>query len=696
MSEHDNNAKMIRKKAPLTEAESTAERLRLIREIVAPKPLAEISASQPEKQSKPKVKTAPEQQKKSASAPKPAIEAAKKPSESAQRPTKETQPEVKMPDPVALGQAFLNLWEKSQPLLQDYMARVKFQPQTTKQFPAFSTEMLTPWLDYGLQFWADPHRFFDAQLGLWENYLKLWQNSTARFLGRTAAPVIEPATSDRRFADAAWSENVLFDFFKQSYLLTAQWLQQEVRDLAGDDPTTARKMNFIARQFVDALAPSNFLLTNPEVLRLTAESGGENLIKGLQNLLQDLERGQGKLQISMSDDKAFALGKNLALSKGKVVFRNAMMELIQYEPLTPQVAAAPLLIIPPWINKFYILDMREKNSFVRYCLEQGHTVFMISWVNPDGSYADKDFTDYMLSGPYAALQEIGRRTGAESANIVGYCLGGTLLACMLAWLTRRAEAAKAIPKIASATYLVTLIDFKEPGELGIFVEEDYLRHLEAMMAEKGYLDGATMAQTFSMLRANDLIWSFVVNNYLLGREPFPFDLLYWNADSTRMPAAMHSFYLRQMYQQNNLVKPDGIKLDNTPIDLKRITTPSFLLSTREDHIAPWASTYAATRLYQGEVRFVLSGSGHIAGVVNPPTAEKYGYWCSDNLPAHGRADLPDDPQSWLQQASYHAGSWWPHWQNWLREFQGETVPARAISEPTLGDAPGGYVKVKSV
>jgi polyhydroxyalkanoate synthase len=594
---------------------------------------------------------------------------------------------IKIPDPVVLGQALFHLMEKSQPLMRDFMERIKLTPPSTNMPNPMSLGMNAPWMQMTQHMLANPQKMVDAQLGLWQDYMKLWQNTTKRFLGQPYETIIQPQPNDKRFKDGAWSQNTLFDFIKQSYLLTSQWMQKEVQTVEGIDATGLRKVEFYTRQFIDALSPTNFLFTNPEVLRLTAETGGDNLVKGLQNLLQDLERGQGQLKISMTDTKAFELGKNIATTAGKVVFQNDMMQLIQYEPLTDAVHTTPLLIIPPWINKYYILDMREKNSLVRYCLEQGHTVFMISWVNPDSSLAAKDFASYMLEGPFAALQEIKRRTGAAATNVVGYCIGGTLLSCLLAYLQERPEQAARIPLIASATYLVTMTDFSEPGELGLFVDEDHLQALEKQMDEQGYLDGATMGQTFSMLRANDLIWSFVVNNYLLGREPFPFDLLFWNSDTTRMPAAMHKFYLRKMYQENRLIESNGIMLDNTPIDIRKIKTPSFMLSTREDHIAPWKSTYAATQLYSGAVKFVLSGSGHVAGVVNPPTPEKYGYWTNESLPA--------SPDEWLKDAKQTAGSWWPAWMEWLKPYQGREIAAQEPAEPILENAPGSYVLVRA-
>ncbi len=506
--------------------------------------------------------------------------------------------------------------EKSQRLVAEFLNR---------QHPEDGIGMASP-LAIGAAFFemtarmmSDPSRLVQAQLSLWNDYMTLWQRTAQRFLGGRSEPVIEPARGDRRFRDAAWDDNTLFDFIKQSYLLTARWLQNTVREVEGIDERTARKVDFYTRQFVDALAPSNFVMTNPEVLRATIESRGENLLHGLKNLLEDLERGKGRLAIKMTDMAAFRVGENIAVSPGKVIFQNDLMQLIQYSPTTELVKRRPLLIIPPWINKFYILDLRPDNSFIRWAVEQGHTVFVISWVNPDEHLAAKTFADYMLEGPLAALDAIEQATGEREANVIGYCLGGTLLACTLAYM-----AAKHDNRIKSATFFVTMVDFAEAGELSVFIDEEQLSALEERMNAKGYLEGRDMATTFNMLRANDLIWSFVVNNYLLGKSPFPFDLLYWNSDSTRMPAAMHSFYLRKMYQENLLVKPGGITLAGVPIDLGKIRTPAFILSTREDHIAPWRSTYAATRLYKGPVKFVLSASGHIAGVVNPPGG-RYGH-----------------------------------------------------------------------
>jgi len=531
---------------------------------------------------------------------------------------------------------------------------------------------------------SDPVKLWEKQMGLWQDYLSLWQNTTERLLGEEKEPVIAPDSKDRRFKDRAWQENAVFDIIKRSYLLTARWLQHSANDVEGLEEHTARKIDFYTRQFVDAMSPSNFLMTNPEVLKATIESKGENLVRGLENLLEDLERGKGNLRISMTDFKAFEVGKNLATTKGKVIYQNDLIQLIQYDPVTEKVNKTPVLVIPAWINKYYILDLQPENSVVRWMIEQGHTVFIVSWVNPDERLGRKTFDDYMFEGPLAAMDAIEKATGESSVSIMAYCLGGTLTAITLAWL----HAKKQQERVRSVVYLTTMIDFSEAGELSVFIDEEQLKLLESRMSQTGYLEGSDMAMTFNMLRANDLIWSFVINNYLLGKDPFPFDLLYWNADSTRMPATMHSFYLRNMYQKNLLVKPGGLTIGGVPIDLRTITTPSYILSTREDHIAPWKSTYAATQMYQGDVRFVLAASGHIAGVVNPPGKKKYCFWTNNTL--------PPSPDEWLKGAKEIPGSWWPDCNDWQKAFAGPKVPARIPGSSKLKpveDAPGSYVKV---
>jgi polyhydroxyalkanoate synthase subunit PhaC len=586
-----------------------------------------------------------------------------------------------LPDPAELSRQLAEIAEKSQRLVADFLQRQGAEGGVGMADPS---AIGAAFFELTARMMADPARLVEAQLAWWQDYVTLWQRSARRFLGGEEPAVIETALEDRRFRDPAWHDNTLFDFIKQSYLLAARTVQASVKNVEGLDDRTARKVDFYTRQFVDALAPSNFLMTNPEVLRTTLDTGGENLLNGLKNLLDDLDRGKGRLSISMTDMTAFKIGENVATTPGKVVYQNDLMQLLQYEPTTETVKRRPLLIIPPWINKFYILDLRPQNSFIRWAVGQGHTVFVISWVNPDERLAKKSFGDYMFEGPLAALDAMQQATGERNANVIGYCLGGTLLAATLAYMT-----AKRDTRIKSATFFVTMVDFTEAGELSVFIDEEQLTALEERMSKKGYLEARDMHATFNLLRANDLIWSFVVNNYLLGKSPFPFDLLYWNADSTRMPAAMHSFYLRKMYQENLLVKPGGITLGGVPIDLRKIKVPAFLLSTREDHIAPWRSTYAATQIYAGPVKFVLSASGHIAGVVNPP-GSKYGHFEND--------ENPPTAEEWLAGATQVPDSWWPLWQRWVSEYGGGEVPARRPGDGKLAsieDAPGSYVKLRA-
>lgn len=533
---------------------------------------------------------------------------------------------------------------------------------------------------------ADPTPLFEAQAQFWTDWMELWQRTARRTLGGQAIPVIAPPRDDRRFKDDDWNHLIPFDFLKQSYLLAARAIERTMGGISDLPPDTRRKVDFYTRQMIDALSPTNFALTNPVVVRETGQQGGENLLKGLEHLLADLERGKGKLRVTMTDEHAFKIGHNVATTPGQVVYQNDLMQLIQYTPTTSMVAKTPLLIIPPWINKYYILDLRDKNSFIRYCVDQGHTTFIISWVNPDQELAGKNFEDYMIEGPLAALDVIEEVTGETRTNVIGYCLGGTLLAATLAWLAAKRKARR----VASATFFTALTDFAEAGDLLVFIDDDQLDNLDRHLQKKGYLAGSYMGEVFSMLRANDLIWSFVVNNYLRGREPFPFDLLYWNSDGTGMPAMMHSFYLRNMYRDNKFIEPGGVTLNGVPIDLRKIKTPCYLLSTREDHIAPWKATYAATQVYKGAVRFVLSASGHIAGVVNPPAANKYCYWTN--------SDLPADPETWLAGADVHPGSWWPDWQAWIGDFAGgDPVPARppgSRKHQPIEPAPGKYVKIR--
>jgi polyhydroxyalkanoate synthase len=594
-------------------------------------------------------------------------------------------PHFRLPDPALVTRTMSEVAERGQRIVIDFLRR-----QAESEATPDPLNIGSAFFEMTTRLMANPARLMQARLGFWQDYLTLCQNIARRIMGTVPTPVIAEDPRDRRFKDDAWRENEVFDFIKQSYLLSARFFQTMVGGVEGLQPKTAQKVDFYTRQFVDAMSPSNFLLTNPEVLRRTAETGGENLLKGLSHLLADFERGKGRLRIRMSDDSKFRVGENIAVTPGKVVFQNDLMQLIQYSPTTATVLKRPLVIFPPWINKVYILDLRPRNSFVRWATDQGHTVFMVSWVNPDERLAQKGFDDYMQEGIYAALDAIEQATGEREVNSIGYCLGGTLLATTLAHM-----AAKGDTRIKSATYFVTLTDFEEAGELGVFIDEEQLHSLEKQMQKRGYLEGREMATTFNMLRANELIWSFVINNYLLGQDPFTFDLLYWNDDNTRMPARMHSFYLRRMYQQNDLIRPvgdpNGIELLGARIDLRRIKVPSYLISTREDHIAPWKSTYRATQIYSGPVRFVLAASGHIAGVVNPPDSGKYSHWVNESL--------PPDPEEWFKGATELAGSWWPDWQRWVTAQGGNQVPARSPGTgrlSTIEDAPGSYVKVMAI
>jgi polyhydroxyalkanoate synthase len=581
-------------------------------------------------------------------------------------------------------------------LAQLYAEIARKSAEAIARFARHGIDSVRPWEDeLGLaeaffRAWArllaDPLRLAQTQARLWQDYAALWQRSMLRLLGQETEPVVEPEPGDRRFRHEDWQRSFLFDFLKQSYLIAARRLHEALAGIEGLDERTARKVEFYTRRYIEALSPSNFLLTNPEALRETLASGGQNLLRGLDHLLEDLARsGPGGLRVKMTDERAFELGRNVATAPGKVVYQNELAQLIQYEPATAEVHRRPLLIVPPWINKYYILDLREDNSFVRWAVRQGHTVFVISWVNPDERLAHKSFDDYLVEGPLAALEAIERATGSREANAIGYCLGGTLLACLLAYLAARGER-----RVASATFFASLIDFSDPGELGVFVDEKQVASLERRMRRRGYLEGSEMAATFNLLRANDLIWSFVVERYLLGREPVPFDLLYWNSDSTRMPARMHAFYLRNMYLRNLLREPGGISLAGVPIDLARVEEPLYFVATAQDHIAPWRSVYAGARLFRSPVRFVLGESGHIAGIVNPPAAGKYGYWTNEELPA--------DPEQWLRGARRHAGSWWPDWARWVAQHGGGSVPARvpgAGGLEVLEDAPGSYVRMRA-
>jgi polyhydroxyalkanoate synthase len=583
-------------------------------------------------------------------------------------------------DPIALAAQLRNITKQTQVLMRHFTSH---EPDAIKFGVGEGSMLGFAFLEFMTRMMTDPAVVASAQIGLFYNMVGIWQKTAVRTLTLRARAADTP--KDKRFKHPEWSENAVFSFLKDSYLVAAASVLSAIREVKGMDEASARRVDFYTRQLVDALSPSNFVATNPEVLTATLASGGQNLLRGLENLLADLERGNGRLAITMTDLNAFRLGESIATTPGKVIYQNDLMQLIQYTPSTREVRRRPLLIVPPWINKFYVLDLQPKNSFIKWAVDQGHTVLVISWVNPDKKHAEKDFENYMLEGPLAALDAIESATGEHSVNAIGYCLGGTLLASTLAYL-----AAKGGDRIASVTYFATLVDFTEVRDMAVFIDEEQLASLERRMRQHGYLEAHHMATTFNMLRANDLIWSFVVSNYLLGKRQAPVDLLFWNADSTRMPAAMHSFYLRKMYQENLLAEPGGITLADTPIDLSKVRTPSFILAAREDHIAPWKSTYAATRLYSGTVKFVLSDAGHMAGVISPP-GTKYGHWVND--------DLPPTPDEWLVDAAPHQGSWWPLWDEWVTLFDEGRVPAREPGSgglPMIENAPGSYVRVRSM
>lgn len=535
------------------------------------------------------------------------------------------------------------------------------------------------------EYWmADPQRTVEAQSRLMAGYLSVWANTLKRLAGEEVAPVTKPDARDARFKDQGWSESPIFDALKQAYLVTAKWAEDMVEEAEGLDPHLKHKAEFLVRQVSNAISPSNFVMTNPELIRETMSSSGENLVKGMRNLTADLIEGKGTLKIRQTDMSAFEVGRNLATTPGKVIYENELMQLIQYEATTASVKKTPLLIVPPWINKFYILDLTAEKSFIKWLVDQGVSVFVISWVNPDARLATKGFDDYMRDGIMTALDQVAIASGERQAHAMGYCVGGTLLATTLAYM-----AATGDDRIASATFLTTQIDFTHAGDLKVFVDEDQLASIERKMKDMGYLEGSKMASAFNLLRSNDLIWPYVVNNYMKGKAPFPFDLLFWNADSTRMPAANHSFYLRNCYLTNNIAR--GLaELGGVRIDVHKIAVPVYSLATKEDHIAPPNSVYIGANLLSGPVRYVLAGSGHIAGVVNPPARGKYQYW----------ADGPTGPSFdlWLEGARENAGSWWPDWISWFSAQHPDEVPARAIGGDRLTpieDAPGRYVRARS-
>ncbi|KTD05990.1 poly-beta-hydroxybutyrate synthase [Legionella gratiana] len=528
-------------------------------------------------------------------------------------------------------------------------------------------------------FLKNPEKLWEMQLAYWQDAFNLAQIQLEHWLEGKPMPINDP-----RFREEDWVNNPFFNMMIQHYLLASQHMNNLFAQVEYPDKNTAKRLQFFTKQYLDALSPSNFLHTNPQIMDETLKSRGKNLLRGLHNLLSDLEVGSSRLMIKMTDMEAFKLGENIATTPGKVIFRSSMMELIQYTPQSAKVKSIPLLIIPPWINKYYILDLSPHNSLVRWLVKQGITVFMISWVNPDSSFAHKSLYDYLNEGPITAINIIQKQLNVTQVNAMGFCIGGTLLSMLLAYNKAHQD-----NSIHSATFLASMIDFSDPGDISVFIDEQQITKLEDEMKSKGYLAGKFMASSFNSLRANDLIWSFFIKNYLRGKNPVPFDILYWNSDCTNMPATMHSQYLRWMYLHNNLSKPGKIHLNHTPIDVTLIDIPTFFLSTEKDHIAPWKTTYIGFQLIKGPKRFVLGGSGHIAGIVNAPEAQKYGYKVNNNAPAKA--------EKWLEHATEHSGSWWPEWLQWLKSHSGKLISAPNFEQLPLTpliDAPGSYVLKK--
>ncbi|MBV8600196.1 MAG: class I poly(R)-hydroxyalkanoic acid synthase [Candidatus Eremiobacteraeota bacterium] len=531
---------------------------------------------------------------------------------------------------------------------------------------------------------SEPDKLVESQKRFAQMWLEILERSAERVAGDGTAPVIEPDANDKRFQNPAWTENPALDAMKQAYLLMTQAFLSAI-DATDVEPAAKRRAKFFAKQFCDMMSPTNVAFLNPDVVEETMRTGGQNLVEGLRNLAKDQVENQGR--VALVDTQAFKVGENVGTTPGKVVFRNELLELIRYDTTTETVYKRPLVIVPPWINKYYILDLQQKNSFVKHATDAGFQTFVVSWRNPDASMAGVAMSDYVTKGALVAAQVAGEIAGSNKVTMNGYCIGGTLLAMLMAYLKRK-PAAEGDPVITAATYMASLVDFKEPGEIVNFLGEDALAYIEGKMSERGYLEGSEMADTFTMLRANDLIWTPAVNRYLLGKDAPAFDLLYWNNDSTRMPAAMHSYYLRHMYLANELIEPGALEVDGVPIDLGAIDQPIYIIATKDDHIAPWRSVYTLTQLVSGPCLFRLANSGHIAGIVNPPGGKKAQYWASK--------DDPKDPDEWLLHAKLREGSWWPDWYEWLGAQSGKRQAPPAANEkyPALENAPGSYVLVK--
>jgi len=541
------------------------------------------------------------------------------------------------------------------------------------QFQHTLQQLIELWMQLSTCLANNPDKLIKHQMSFWQAYGQLCLEAG-----------LEPIENhDKRFQNKQWQENSSLNFIRRSYLLLSEHMYDFIDTITEkSDNKAAAKLKFYIRQFIDACSPTNFAHLNPDVLTKTLETNGENLLSGMKQLAEDMKKGNGLLNIKMTDTNHFKVGETIACTPGKVVFQNDVMQLIQYSPTTASTHQIPLLIIPPWINKFYILDLQQENSFVKFLVDQGMTVFMLSWVNANSQHRKKTFSHYMVEGPLTAINVINEIMGDDKLNVLGYCVGGTMLGCSLAYLAKKNDS-----RVISATFLTTLLDFSEPGDLGTFIDDTQLKNLDKDMLAKGYLDGNIMASVFTSLRANDLVWSAYINQYLKGEQPKAFDLLHWNADPTNIPRHVHHFYLRNMYIRNRLVEPDKLKVAGVTLDLSKINIPAYFLAAQDDHIVPWRSAYKSSQAYGGNKKFVLTTSGHVAGVINPPVKKKYGYWMNNATPV--------DADKYLESASFTPGSWWINWVEWLKQYAGDMRPAQDFhTGKKYEDAPGSYVKVR--
>jgi polyhydroxyalkanoate synthase len=614
-----------------------------------------------------------------------------------QRTTKKTQPE--RPKPKPLAELHMMSPQDVAELTQNMSAvfehgRAVWEQMIEHQAREQGPINLDPFNTSGAfaELWrsmlSNPEQIAEKTLKFWQAQSEIWHRATIKATGGDAKPVIAQDPSDKRFKDPDWSQNALFDTLKQSYLLLSSYMMEAAQNADDLDERDQKKVAFFTRQFVEAISPTNYFATNPEVLRTTLEQKGENLVRGMRFLTEDMERGGGQLLIRQTDLEKFKLGENMATTPGKVIFRNDVMELIQYEPSTPNVEKRPVLICPPWINKYYILDLNEKKSMVKWLVSQGHTVFMISWANPDSRHRDKEFVDYIGEGLFDAASRVFDETGSQDLHLASYCVAGTMCATALVYLETQPEH-PLHGRFASATFLTAQFEFSDAGELQIFVDDAQLQMIDQAM-QSGYLGAPEMQTAFNLLRASDLIWSYMINNYMLGKEPFPFDLLYWNADSTRMPAGVHRYYLETFYRDDSFAKGE-MSLGGVPLNLGKVSIPTYHVATKEDHIAPPDSVYRGVRMIGGDKKYVLAGSGHIAGVVNPPAGGKYQYWTRSD------GAFPETLTDWRDSAEETPGSWWADWDAWMKSMN-DAPPVHARKpghkHNAICDAPGEYVRVR--